>query len=235
MIDQCTFDEFNFYLSGIENEKIKLSELQIEQEQLFSELKNISWQQLRVEAKPRDGSNTISFTVTFEQAFLDRIGKLHKSYSQLKHLSDVGEDNLFKSSNYATSCQIQLCAFSNRIDMSGCGIARSFRQLGLGCKIYRAMLEHADFLSSEDRNLSGYGKLIWNSMKNSNLFYTFYTSEKAFCFSADKKGEEILAILERNIDPVFIHALLWDKDFLKKFTPLIRESKLASLHSSHIG
>ncbi|TKC62418.1 hypothetical protein FBD94_09370 [Pedobacter hiemivivus] len=222
MIKQITFDAFDFYLNGVEHDKQRLIALKIEQNNLFAVLKKLNWQDLKVLPKPEDRSNSMCFEVQFEQRHIDVINELKNTYSNLRYLEDVGLENFFEGDILATSYDIQIGKLDYRIHISD--IAKSFRRLGLGCKIYRAILEYTDYITSEERQLSGYGKLIWNS-----LFFTFYTERRAFCFASDKDGAQILKVLEEKINPEYIDNMLWDEDFVERFKPLIMKSKLAIL------
>lgn len=228
MIDDNSFNNFNFYLNGIVNEKVLINEIIERKDKLEKKIKDISWKDLVVEFSHNNG-NIDCYEVDFQEDILQEITEIKSIYENFQHLEDVGHEILFQGDHLSTDITIQICQLNNRIDMTGDGIPRAFRNLGLGCKIYRAILEKVDYISSEDHNLSSHGKLLWNSLRKNEMFYTFYHQTRAFCFASDKDPNVIIRILEENINPDYINQILWDIDFVEKHRSLIQKSRLADL------
>lgn len=228
MIDNNSFNSFNFYLNGIVDEKQQLQSLKDKKKELDEMIKEMTWQDLVVEQLNESG-NFHSYEVDFNKKTLDKIKEIKDIYQNFKHLKSIGQEILFQDEQLTMDCSIQVDIHNNRIDISGDGIPRSIRCLGLGCKIYRAILKYEDYLSSEDHNLSSYGKMLWNSLRKDPMFYTFYRKNRAFCFSSDKDPKRIIDILEKNINPDNFNQVLWDTDFVEKHRSLILNSSLAPL------
>lgn len=228
MIDDNSFNNFDFYLNGIVDENEKLKEIIERKNQLDKKIKEITWEDLVVEFTECNG-NLDCYEVDFNKGILEEIEQIKNIYENLEHLEDVGHEILFQGDHLSTDITIQISQLNNRIDMTGDGIPRAFRNLGLGCKIYRAILEKVDYISSEDHNLSSHGKLLWNSLRKNEMFYTFYHRNRAFCFASDKDPNVIIRILEENINPDYINQILWDIDFVEKHRSLIQKSRLADL------
>lgn len=228
MIDDNSFNSFDFYLNGIVDEKQQFQTIKDKKEELDKMIKEMPWQDLEVEELLKNG-NSNCYEVNFNKIILDKIDEIADIYENFKHLESVGQEILFQGEQLSMDCSVQVGTLNNRVDISGDGIPRSIRGLGLGCKIYRAILEKEDYLTSEERSLSSHGKMLWNSLRRNDMFYTFYHRTRAFCFSSDKDPKTIIQILEKNIDPLCVNQVLWDNNFVKKYRSLIQKSKLISL------
>lgn len=228
MIDDNSFNNFDFYLNGIVDEKQQLQTIKDKKKELDEMIKELPWQDLEVEVLQKNG-NSNCYVVHFNKKTLDKIKEIKDIYENFKHLEDVGQEILFQGERLSMNCSVQVGTLNNRIDMSDDGIPRSIRGLGLGCKIYRALLDKENYLTSEERSLSSHGKMLWNSLRRNNMFYTFYHRTRAFCFSSDKDAITIIQILEENISPESFNQVLWDNDFVEKHRSLILNSSLASL------
>jgi hypothetical protein len=228
MIDDNSFNNFDFYLNGIVDEKKQLQIIKRKKEELDEMIKEMTWQDLVVEKLNKNG-NSNNYEINFNKKIAGRIEEIKNLYETFNHLEDVGQEILFQGEQLSMDCSVQVGTLNNRIDISGDGIPRSIRGLGLGCKIYRAILEKEDYLTSSDHNLSSHGKMLWNSLRRSDLFYTFYHRTRAFCFSSDKEPKEIIQILIDNISPENFNQMLWDNDFVEKNRSLILNSSLAPL------
>lgn len=228
MIDDINFNNFDFYLNGLVDEKEQLQIIKRKKEELDKMITEMSWQDIDVVSLPKSG-NSNSYEINFKKKILKKVNEIIDIYESFTHLEGVGQEILFQGEQLSMDCSIQVGTLNNRIDISSDGIPRSIRNLGLGCKIYRAVLEKEDYLTSSDHNLSSYGKMLWNSLRKSALFYTFYHRTRAFCFSSDKNPEAIIKILEQNINPANFNQVLWDNDFIEKYRSLVQNSSLAPL------
>lgn len=228
MIDDNTFNNFDFYLNGIVAEKQQLQNIKDKKRELDEMIKEMTWQDLQVEVLPKNG-NSNNYEINFNKKIISKIDEIQNIYESFNHLEGVGQEILFQGEQLSMDCSVQVGTLNNRIDINEDGIPRSIRGLGLGCKIYRAILEKEDYLTSLDHNLSSHGKMLWNSLRKNELFYTFYHRTRAFCFSSDKDPVTIIQILEENISPENFNQVLWDADFVEKHRSLILNSSLASL------
>lgn len=228
MIDDNSFNSFNFYLNGIVDEKQQLQTIKDKKTELDEMIKEMPWQDLEVEVLPKNG-NSNCYEIDFNKITLAKIKEIKDIYEKFIHFKDIGHEILFQGEQLSMDCSIQVDIYNNRVDISGDGIPRSIRGLSLGCKIYRAILNYEDYLSSEDHNLSSFGKMLWNSLRKDPMFYTFYRKNRAFCFSSDKDPQRIIDILEQNINPDNFNQVLWDTDFVEKHRSLILNSSLAPL------
>lgn len=228
MIDDNNFNSFNFYLNGIVDEKQQLQTIKDKKKELDEMIKEMPWQDLEVDVLQKNG-NSNCYEVNFNKTILDKIDEIKEIYENFKHLEGVGQEILFQGERLSMDCSVQVGTLNNRVDISDDGIPRSIRGLGLGCKIYRAILAKEEYLTSEDHNLSSHGKMLWNSLRRNNMFYTFYHRTRAFCFSSDKNPKTIIDILEKNINPDNFNQVLWDNDFVEKHRSLILNSSLEPL------
>lgn len=225
MISNNKFNNFNFYLTGFVEEKKLLADLISRVIILKEQIKNISWTQLVLKEEEPNESMTHYFEVRLTEDIQEEIIAIDSIYQEFSHLKSVGENCLYGSENNSEYCfRVQISKIDNRIDISGDGIAPGFRKLGLGCKLYRKMLDKFDFICSEDRNLSAYGKLVWNSMRKNEMFYTFYTPVKAYSFTSEKPVIEILNIL--TVETKYVNLFLWDDNFLEQNRELIMNSDM---------
>ena len=171
-----------------------------------------------------------SFEVNLPESISEQIIDIKSDYESFEYLTAIGEVNLFGSEETTTSnFNIQVSNFSNRIHITGNGISLGFRNLGLGCKLYRKMLSEFDYISSEDDSLSANGKMIWNSMRQNEMFYTFYTPIRGYAFSSDKPAQEILTVLCNKTKTQ--NSFLWDDDFLEENRELILSSEMTKFIS----
>lgn len=228
MINDKSFNDFDFYLKGIVDEKSTIRKIHEKKQQLIVLIKNCRWQDLKVEPNPPNGSNTKSYVVGFKDDIAQKVSEIENSYNSLNHLNRVGHEILFEGDELSMNCTIQISKLDNRIDICNDGIPRSIRKLGLGCKIYRAILEFEDFITSRDSQLSDFGKILWNSLRRNIMFYTFYTEYHAYCFASDKSSSEIIRTLEKELATEQGN-VLWDEDFLKINKREIEQSSLKSL------
>lgn len=228
MIDDNSFNNFDFYLNGIVDEKKQLQIIKSKKEELDKMITEMPWQDIVVVTSKQNG-NSNCYEINFNKKIENKINEIQNIYENFNHLEGVGQEILFQGEQLSMDCSIQIGTLNNRVDIGGDGIPRSIRGLGLGCKMYRAILEKEEFLTSCDYELSSHGKMLWNSLRRSNLFYTFYHRTRAFCFSSDKDPKIIIQILENNINPENFNQLLWDKDFVEKNRSLIQNSSLATL------
>ncbi|MBE8723382.1 hypothetical protein [Flavobacterium hungaricum] len=228
MIDDNSFNDFDFYLNGIVTEKEQLPTINRLKDELDVMIRDMTWQNLVVTENSKQGSIK-SYKIGFDARIKNKIEEIQQIYQNLNHLNVVGHEILFRGDHLHMECSIQVNTLSNRIDIVGEGIPRSIRGLGLGCKIYRAILDHEEYLTSKEEGLFGNGKILWNSLRRNPLFYTFYYNTRAFCFAADKNPQEIIQILEDQINHHIITNILWDNDFVREYRPLIEQSNLRSL------
>ena len=227
MIDNDSFNNFDFYLKGIVKEKEQLQNITDKKKELLKMIKEMTWQELVVGPVIKNG-NSNCYEIDFNKKILVKIKEIKDIYENFTHLQNVGQEILFQGEQLSMDCSVQISTLTNRIDISGDGIPRSIRGLDLGCKIYRAILEREDYLTSSEQNLSSHGKMLWNSLRKNKMFFTFYHSTRAFCFSSDKEPSIIIQILKDNISPENFTHVLWDTDFVKKHCSLIKKSNLAT-------
>ena len=110
--------------------------------------------------------------------------------------------------------------------MPGDGLPRGFRKLGLGPKMYRRIIEAESFVTSNNHNLSQFGKLLWNKIRNDKMFYTFYNQRSAFAFASNHDPGMIIETLERVINFKCYDKVLLDKDFVSNYKHLLIKSQL---------
>lgn len=228
MITDDEFNSFEFYLKDIVTEKEKLKIIKEKKDELISLIKDINWSDLVIIENNQNGNSKL-FEVDFNEQIIQKIEYIKNEYKHLRLLVDVGQDILFEGNELNMRCPIQIDILSNRIHITGDGIPRSIRGLGLSCKIYRAILEHVDYVSSEGDRLYGYGKLIWNSLRKSDLFYTFFEKSRGYCFASDKDSSDIIRILEKEINIDSVDELLCDESFIKKNKAIIKKTSLNKL------
>lgn len=229
MISDEKFNSFDFYLKGIVDEKEQLKQLKTE---IITLIKNIQWQELELEID--DCDEPFSIEVDFNNCIKYKISEIASRYNSLKHLKDVGRQILYEGEISSLDLKCSLTVKKNRIDMSGFGIPILFRGLGLGCKIYRAVLEKCkiDFVCSRNYDLSGYGRLVWQSLRKDDTVYTFFHKNAGFCFASDKDSAKIISILEKEINANDVEKVLCDEGFYYNNLDLIKKSSLASILSA---
>ncbi len=226
MIIDEKFNVFSFYLNGIVNEKKQLASLSSKKKELDILIKDVNWRDLQIDKDPNNG-NFRCYTVYLSTEIINKVDEIEILYKSFKLLDDIGQEILYEGDSLSMTCHIQVGSIDQRIDMSGDGIPRSIRGLGLGCKIYRAILIYEDYLSSEDHNLSSYGKMLWNSLRKNSLFYSFYDKNYAYCFASDKDPNFIIQTLEKKFK--YSDEILWDDDFVINHSFLIEKSDIGYL------
>lgn len=226
--DNKKFNDFEGYLKGIVDEKEKLSLAFSEKQKLKEFLKELNWDCLEVESQKQNG-NSRCYEVRFNDDVLLKISETENGISEsFNHLKTVARDILYEGDDSSFYCSIQMESLDNRIHMSGDGIPRYLRKLGLGSKIYRAILEKENFIFSNSQNLSEYAKMVWDSIRKDPLFYTFFTKYHAYCFASNKPPVEIIQILEEQFEH-WDEEVLWDEDFVSQHLSLIQKSKIKHL------
>jgi len=226
MIKDKKFNEFDFYLKGIVDEKKQLAILSRKNKELNKLIKDVKWSDLKVEKEANNG-NLKCYTVYLSSKISKKVANFEMRYKSFKHLEDIGREILYAGDELFMTCHIQISRLDQRIDIGNDGIPRSIRGLGLGCKIYRAILGYENYITSREDSLSSFGKILWNSIRKNSLFYTFYDKNNAICFALDRPPELIIQDLEKYF--IYSKEILWDDDFVSENRLLLMESSIGHL------
>ena len=223
MITDNDFNNFDFYLKGIVDEKKILKEIQNETIDFIELIKNINWDELTIE-EDENNSNTTFYEIRFSEEIENKIENIKEKINRLNHLKQVGENILYGGDIHSFVIRIQVSKINKRIDISGDGIPISIRGLNLGWKLYRAIIEKEEYIITLNKDLSGFGKLLWNSLRNNENLVTFFHENGGFCFSMETQPNRIIKILEN--ETKYFENLLFDNTFLEKNNALINSSEL---------
>jgi len=226
MIDDESFNNFDFYLKGVVNERNYLQRAYQDYNTLLEQVKELSWRQILVDRIANCG-NQRSYSVGLPENLKSRFLEIFDHKNELKHLQNILEENYSLDEEESVYCTVQVNNLDQRIDISGGGLYKQLRGLGLGWKTYRALLEHEPYLSSRNHELYDYGRLLWNSIRRRQDFYSFYNKNNGFCFASDKDSLEIIEILEKMMKSQ--SEMLWDTDFVSQNKALILRSSISHL------
>lgn len=227
MISDENFNNFDFYLNGIVEEKKYLKSISGKIEEFRHSLKDIIWEDLEL-SKTHQNGDTRYFKLNLPKLYQNKLKEIDAFRDNVPLLEGVFNELLYKEyTNNSFVCPIEIRYSFNRIHNSGNGMTNGFRNLGLGIKIYRKVVEEVGFISSEDDDeLSSFGKLMWNSMRNSNLFFTFFFKTKSFAFPSIVDPNFVIDTISNHIGSLNFNEILWDEDFLRENIELIKESPL---------
>ena len=154
----------------LEKEKPKFEEIKSEFEDLIEKIKNISWEELSFQTSTRYSSSTAETLALHFPREIERqikhvlkIGKKIQEY-EYKKLGPRMEDFLHKGEDFFGSgrpfMQIEHCR--NRTHFPH-GLAEWLKNLGLGFKMYRKILNDFGFMLSEE-NASGSAQKIYTDL-----------------------------------------------------------------------
>jgi hypothetical protein len=225
MISDDNFNEFNFYLNGIVTEKSLLDNYSKNIISYKQNIKNIKWEDLIIESHDNHTTSETKYNIKLPIGINENlIDKIEELKSKIPNLKRIFDDEVFKSDEINFKCTLSISMNRNRIDISN--LPEAFKKLGLGLKIYRAILQNVNFISSENRELSPYGKLIWNKMRTSDMFFTFYTRKLGFSFPSNYSPSDIIQTLYSQIKSINPDEILWDENFFNDNLNLIISSPL---------
>jgi len=226
MIQDQNFFLFDFYLSGIDEDLNLIKEIKNQKTRLDIAIGNVRWDELIIVISINSG-NSKTYEVSFPEEITKIIGEIQQTINRLRHLEKVGDEILFAGEFDRLYCPIQVRNFDKRIHIGQAGIPRSIRGLGLGVKIYRAIIEAEDLITSNATELYGFGKLLWNSLRKSELVFTFFTKTHGYCFASDSDVQTVLDILSSKINNQITDHILWDETFFGLYRDEILRSPLA--------
>lgn len=225
MIEDNKFNEFNFYLNNIVSEKENLDNYIKDVDDLKKDIRKIRWNDLQLE-KIENYENLRVFIISLPDDLQKRLDNFLIDERDFMFSETLIEYIFMDNTSSFKGCRFQIDSFTNRIDIPGNGLPRGFRKLGLGPKMYRKIVEEIGYISSEEYQLSEFGKLLWNNLRKNNLFYTFVNERRGFAFPSSEKAETILSILDEKFNFNYSEALL-DDDFEIKHTDLIIKTQMA--------
>lgn len=212
MISDSNFNNFNFYLSGIIEEKENLRIIKSKKEKLDELLQKIDWKDIDIDLKGESG-HTKTYKISFGGEINRFVEEIESIINGFQHLRQVAHEIIFGDEATELNCLVHYNSLSKRVDIPTEGLPISIRNLGLSIKIYRLLLTKEKYITSEERGLSGYGKLLWNSIRKSYLFYTFFTPTNAFIFASDRSAIEIIHTLNSVVGKENRNSFLIDDTF----------------------
>jgi len=216
MISSNKFDVFPSYLQGLAGERQTLKNIN-------AFISQIRWEDLIVRPK-NNGSNSSFYDFYLPDQVKTELKKIQLEIGSPRHLTDLlSEFAGWDLSKRFVNIGVDM---GGRVDISDDGIPKWMRQKGLGCKMYRAVLQHEPYLMSMEEKLYENGKLLWSSLMNSRLFYVFFTDIHGYLFPVDKSPDAILEVLTHEVDIRGIKVLM-DEDFMLKHREIVLNSGLA--------
>lgn len=229
MIGDDEFDNFDFYLKGIHSERCLLEDIRKRKSELDGKLKSLSWKDIVIEKQPENGSNSEYYEVSFGAEISGAIAQIENIIESLKHLDTEGKAILYGVERLDFRIVLAVSKLDNRVDVQDSGLPHSIQGLGLGTKIYRSLVSLKGYLLSRDHQLSGQGRLLWNSLRRNPEFYTFFTKHIGLCFSSETPEEKILQTLEDVIPMDYPDELLIDPEFISKESKLFSQTRFSNM------
>lgn len=224
MISNDQFNNFDFYLNNLDQEKNRLDILIQKKIKLVELLKNIDWKELEVEIDSYE-NHLKPYKITFGTEAFKLEEEIKELLSFFDHLKTFSKEIVYGNESTDLSCRFNFDTNFNRIHISDPkGLPVAFRNLGLAKKIYRAILSKEEYIMSEDRSLASTGKLIWNSLRKSELFYTFFSKTQGYVFASNTSGIKVIEILESKINRENAQNILLDEIFTHKYPDLVQNS-----------
>jgi hypothetical protein len=229
MITNENFANFDFYLKDIHEVSNRCKLINENIEKLRTSLRKVKWEDMNLIVV--DEGNKVNLEIHFGEEnqilftnIMILVGEPDYTNAILNNLKEqLGcEKELF--------CPAQIDVhLNNRIDINGGGIPPICRNLGLGKKIYRKILQDYRYITSVNDKTSMEAKLMWNSLRKDKMFSTFFYKNGALCFRSDEDPTFIIGKLEKLNNNLKLESLLWDENFKNENTELIQSSGLSKL------
>ncbi len=177
--------------------KDKLNQIKKLKSSLTELLKRIKFNDIKLEKRENHNSNTYSiiFPENIISTYNELTGIIEKETDDRKKkicFYEIYEDISFEYDGLSIRIQIYN-EDSNRIHNPGSGLSQSFRNLGLGKKIFKRIIQEVGFITSEHRDTFGE---IKNSIQSDLLWFSLYNDDQVICktngnlfFAYLKKGK----------------------------------------------
>ena len=228
------FDSKSSFISDVSKLKQNLRQL----DKKIFELINIMSNEDSIELTPHVIEN---IRIIFH---VEIIGEASKVLDDIKKYTRVSDDRLRKKycsviypdgeeRSFSTEIQLEPNNF-NRIHLR-IGIPTIFRGIGLGKKIYRAVIKKYGYISTNkfDRTLDAIN--VWDSIRKDVDVYSFISmKDRMLCVNIDKRKDTIIKLLLKFFEPdikermsgKIMNTYVLDTDFRMKFYDDIEKTDL---------
>ncbi|WP_425077922.1 hypothetical protein [Psychroserpens sp. S379A] len=151
------------------------SDIKSELDAFKNNVKKLSWSEIVIIDETKNGAST-NYQLTLPQSLINDFEKIKNKcdfdgrYKEIyHHLIFDHPDDSFDELNWHISTDNS----SNRIHINRTGIPYSLRKLGLGKMIYKKIINHIGYISSENHRSYAHSDLLWNSLFNDSELYCF--------------------------------------------------------------
>lgn len=179
------------------NIKAEISELKSKTSDFFDKMEVLNWNELNID-KTEEGS--INFTVTLSDILIEEFDGIKEfeeresDYREIFHHIIWGHpDDSCDELEWSVSISPNL---RNRIHINGAGLPFSFREKGLGKKIYKRILKEVGYISTRKQGAYKYSHLLWESITRDNDFFCFVSENLIIAVLKDNIPDDLINILE---------------------------------------
>lgn len=191
-------------------------------------VRNILWSELEI--KRFENGTSIGFEVTLPKRLKEEFeiirlsNKIDKRYDDIFDNIIWGQDDN-KCDELVWNIQIESLN-SNRIHISGKGIPFSLRNLGLGKKMYKIIINESGYITSENHESYGHSDLLWESLVKDPELCSFISKDKILTFFRKNIPMNFKDILEKNFSGLEKSGCLFDKSFCESHKMALAGSEI---------
>jgi len=230
VISSDELDRIDSYFDDMNDIEKFRADIKIELNIIKQELKSITFNDISIlktkKAQYIEKPNTIRIKLGFTEEIdskIDLIKKLCSKFPEGEVKDEIVEDvddaiNELKKPGIA----VEKDNF-NQIHISG--LPDIFRQLGLGYKIYKAVMRNMGYISSDAAEVqpSIFAKMIWDKLRQDIDCYTIVKEERVLCFFNTCKYNLITKILKEFIGDYTGENSIIDKDLIAKYPNILND------------
>jgi hypothetical protein len=217
-VTQDRLKKYDNFLSDTTNAKNNLKELNILINDLKKEIKKLDSFDIEITDKDENSSYYICNFSLFATNLIFKIIEISNKNKNDEKIQEIifPEGDIIKHKLFP-KIEIETKNF-NRIHIND--IPMIIRNIGVGKKIYKTMIEKLSYISSNHEDRSIAAELVWTSIIEDKNIYSFICKEKIISFSHNYEYEKIINTLKeffRYELENYPNEIIIDNDFEEKY------------------
>jgi len=194
----------------------------------IQKIKTMEWKALK--ATKLENGNSINYTITLNDELVRDFKKMSDSISSSNKYSEVFHQIIYGHpedpyDEIEWSIDIRPIE-DNRIHINGNGLPFSLREIGLGKKIYKKIINEVGYISTREDKSYKYSDLLWESLIRDEELYCFISTDKVIAVLKNNIPNNIYDVLQRSFGQFEKGDCLFTGDFCTVFKNEIKEHGL---------